>query len=520
MLADVVFDLPLDHPFSYLVPDSLTRDARPARERAARRPRHARRRGRRAPTTAIDHGPAAHRARSSSPRRSSPRAASTSAAGSPTRASPRGARRSWLSCRRRRARSARKSSPRPSSRPGGGAAPVAELWMDAAREERLASALGDAPGGALVIAPDTDSAARWARRLDAARLDSGAGPAERRAAWFAAARRARPRRGRHARGAPRAAASAGHARAARRAGPRPQASGAAAASLARHPAPPRGARRQPPHHARGQRRRSRVWQKAVAGAVARVAGGTCALARGDRRRHARHPPQPSADAAADARHREHVARRQERGADRGPIRRRHRLQRLRRRPPLSRLRRGASADGATAARWRAGSCARSDALPERCPGCGGHRLQPFGWDAERVEASVRRRFPRLTVSRTDPRRPGADRHPRPPARVAAAPVGRRRLRLVRRLPARAGLPRRRARLPAALVGGRGRRRGRAAHRPDPSSGPLRGRRRARPGSRRLLPDRSSSSAPSSATRPSGASATSRRAARRRPAPRR
>jgi primosomal protein N' (replication factor Y) len=47
-------------------------------------------------------------------------------------------------------------------------------------------------------------------------------------------------------------------------------------------------------------------------------------------------------------------------------------------------------------------CARSEAPPERCPGCGGHRLQPFGWDAERVEASVRRRFPRLTVSRTDP----------------------------------------------------------------------------------------------------------------------
>ena len=47
-------------------------------------------------------------------------------------------------------------------------------------------------------------------------------------------------------------------------------------------------------------------------------------------------------------------------------------------------------------------CARSDTLPDRCPGCGGHRLQPFGWDAERVEASVRRRFPRLTVSRTDP----------------------------------------------------------------------------------------------------------------------
>ncbi len=46
-------------------------------------------------------------------------------------------------------------------------------------------------------------------------------------------------------------------------------------------------------------------------------------------------------------------------------------------------------------------CARAEPLPERCPGCGGHRLSPLGWDAERVEASVRRRFPQLTVSRTD-----------------------------------------------------------------------------------------------------------------------
>jgi primosomal protein N' (replication factor Y) len=42
-------------------------------------------------------------------------------------------------------------------------------------------------------------------------------------------------------------------------------------------------------------------------------------------------------------------------------------------------------------------------LPERCPACRGHRFAPLGWDAERVEASVRRRFPRLSVSRTDPR---------------------------------------------------------------------------------------------------------------------
>jgi len=47
-------------------------------------------------------------------------------------------------------------------------------------------------------------------------------------------------------------------------------------------------------------------------------------------------------------------------------------------------------------------CARVEPLPDRCPACGGRRLAPFGWDPERVEASVRRRFPRLTVSRSDP----------------------------------------------------------------------------------------------------------------------
>jgi primosomal protein N' (replication factor Y) len=44
-------------------------------------------------------------------------------------------------------------------------------------------------------------------------------------------------------------------------------------------------------------------------------------------------------------------------------------------------------------------CARVEAPPDQCPGCGGRRLSPFGWDAERVQTSVARRFPRLTVSR-------------------------------------------------------------------------------------------------------------------------
>src|SRR5262249_50931980 len=52
---------------------------------------------------------------------------------------------------------------------------------------------------------------------------------------------------------------------------------------------------------------------------------------------------------------------------------------------------------------RCSMCARAEPKPDRCPQCGGHRLGPLGWDAPRVEASVRRRFPGLTVSRADAR---------------------------------------------------------------------------------------------------------------------
>jgi primosomal protein N' (replication factor Y) len=48
-------------------------------------------------------------------------------------------------------------------------------------------------------------------------------------------------------------------------------------------------------------------------------------------------------------------------------------------------------------------CARAEPVPALCPGCGGRRVGPIGWDPERVEASVARRFPRVSVSRTNPR---------------------------------------------------------------------------------------------------------------------
>ena len=47
-------------------------------------------------------------------------------------------------------------------------------------------------------------------------------------------------------------------------------------------------------------------------------------------------------------------------------------------------------------------CARLVPMPDRCPGCRGTRLSPFGWGAERVEHAVRRRFPEARVARYDP----------------------------------------------------------------------------------------------------------------------
>ena len=47
-------------------------------------------------------------------------------------------------------------------------------------------------------------------------------------------------------------------------------------------------------------------------------------------------------------------------------------------------------------------CGRRDPAPDTCPTCGGRRLSPFGWGADRVEHAVRRRFPRARVARYDP----------------------------------------------------------------------------------------------------------------------
>ncbi|HSE92861.1 MAG TPA: primosomal protein N' [Methylomirabilota bacterium] len=47
-------------------------------------------------------------------------------------------------------------------------------------------------------------------------------------------------------------------------------------------------------------------------------------------------------------------------------------------------------------------CAAAAPLPETCPACRGRRLAPFGWGAERVEHAVRRRFAQARIARYDP----------------------------------------------------------------------------------------------------------------------
>jgi primosomal protein N' (replication factor Y) len=47
-------------------------------------------------------------------------------------------------------------------------------------------------------------------------------------------------------------------------------------------------------------------------------------------------------------------------------------------------------------------CGSTVPMPDVCPTCQGRRLSPFGWSPERVEHAVRRRFPKASVARYDP----------------------------------------------------------------------------------------------------------------------
>jgi primosomal protein N' (replication factor Y) len=285
----------------------------------------------------------------------------------------------------------------PPAEPPREAARPPELWTDHRREARLVEHLEREPEAALVIAPDREASARWARRLDGARLDSAVSAAERRRAWFAASR--------------------GRTR---------MVVGTRSALLA--PLPPPAAlvlidEHDPAHKPPGAPRlhsRDLLRQRAALdGSRLLILSAT-----------------PSVETWWRAERRQVRAPEDDRGpwpqvvaADTRGILRNHPLTlpltraieesaRQRRRVALIVSRRSAALacdDCGTILRCpdcgvaralsrdrgelRCPLCARAEAPPDRCPSCSGHRLSPFGWDPERVQASVIRRFPRLSVSR-------------------------------------------------------------------------------------------------------------------------
>ena len=285
-------------------------------------------------------------------------------------------------------------APPPATRPA--RRPRQELWVDAARDDRLADFLAREKGSALLIAPDVLSAGRWAERLDAPRLDSGVPEAARRAAWFGA--------------------SGGHPRivvGTRSALLAPLPPPATLVLLQEHdaahkpPGPPR-------LHSRDLlRERAHVdgsrllllsgapsvesWWRAESGELERLEadpGAWPEVVTADTRGILRNHP----FTLPLTRSIEETTRRGGRVAliiarqsaalgcdDCGALFR----------CPDCGI---ALALSRTTRSLGCRLCARTEPLPATCPSCGGHRLSAVGWGAERVEASIRKRFPGLRVA--------------------------------------------------------------------------------------------------------------------------
>jgi primosomal protein N' (replication factor Y) (superfamily II helicase) len=279
-----------------------------------------------------------------------------------------------------------------------------EVLVGAGRERRLLDRLA-AASGALLIAPDVEAAARWAQRLarrnPVARLDSGVADAARAEAW--------------------ARAAAGVVRVAigtRSALLAPLPPGALLALVDEHeaahkpPGPPRlHSREIVLERARRERRPVLLtaatpsvemwWRSTQAAAVAMTLPGpgpwpvvTVADTRGILRREPLTPPLARCvrEALAGGRRVLLLVSRlaSALGCDEcGDIVR----------CPQCALALGYSRAGA---RLSCRLCGTETAAMDTCARCGGRRLSPFGWGIERVEHSVRRRFPRARVARWDP----------------------------------------------------------------------------------------------------------------------
>jgi primosomal protein N' (replication factor Y) (superfamily II helicase) len=290
----------------------------------------------------------------------------------------------------------------PSAVNAGGATIKPELFVGAGRETRLLEWIGGGP--ALVVVPDVEAAARWAQRLakrgPVVRLDSGADDGERAAAWAALR-----------------AGTATLAVGTRSALLAPLPMGATLALVDEHeaahkpPGPPRLHSRDIVLE-RATRERLRailtsatpsveMWWRADSGRaeLGHIDPGPWPVTQvADTRRILRREPLTPTLARAV---RETLA------AGRRVL------------LVISRLTSALACDEcgeilrcpeckialtyARAARTLACRvCGGVSPAPETCPTCHGRRLSPFGWGAERVEHAVRRRFPDARVARYDP----------------------------------------------------------------------------------------------------------------------
>ena len=303
--------------------------------------------------------------------------------------------------------------------PGAGPGPRPELLVGTGREKRALERIERAPGVALVIAADIETAARWAQRLaklgPVVRLDSGVSDAERTAAWDALRE-----------GSARLAAGTRSALLA------PLAASATVVLVDEHeaahkpPGPPRIHSRDVAFERAARERLTllltsatpsvEAWRRAESGLVEMTApprGPWPAVSVADTRGILRREPltPPLARAIREtlaARRRVFLA--------------------------VSRLTSSLACDecgtvvrcaecaialaySRAAARLVCRLCATSQSLPDTCAVCHGRRLSPFGWGAERVEHAVRRRFADARIARWDP---DAGRGARAEAQRAAA----------------------------------------------------------------------------------------------------
>ena len=303
-------------------------------------------------------------------------------------------------------------------------APLPEIFIGAGRERRLIERVGAASAPALVIVPDVEAAGRWTQRLEkygaVARLDSGVDDGTRARAW--------------------AALAAGDAR---------LAVGTRSALLA--PLPPGGtlalvdeheAAHKPPGPPRLHSRDvvlERVTRGRLAAALTaatpsvetwwRADSGRARLVAGDA------APWPAVQ-LADTRGILKVepltpplARgvREALAAGRRALLVVSRLTSALACDECGAVVRCAGCDVAVAYARAARTltcrvCGQATPMPDMCPGCGGRRLSPFGWGAERVEHAVRRRFPKARVARYDPDATRGARAERQRAEAAAAEI--------------------------------------------------------------------------------------------------